>query len=373
MSRQKQGGKPAETKDGGTLAAAHTTASGQRQTDILSAGSPGLSAWLKEHGEEPFRAGQILRWVCQRQADSFEEMTDIKKDLRERLARDFVVPRLALLDQAESGDGSVKYLFGLSDGQAVEAVLMAERDHYTLCVSSQVGCAMGCAFCRTGAMGLSRNLTAGEIVAQVRDALTLAPGKMRLTNLVFMGMGEPLANYDNLVAAITLLMDADRGFAFAGRKVTVSTAGIAPNIPRLGRDTRASLAVSLNAVDDALRTRLMPINATYPIEDLLAACNRFPLQKGRRITFEYVLLAGVNDSVTEAKKLASLLHPKRAKVNLIPYNPHDASPFSRPSERAVRDFQQVLLDRHYTTVIRKSRGADIHAACGQLRAKALGE
>ncbi|MFH2098922.1 MAG: 23S rRNA (adenine(2503)-C(2))-methyltransferase RlmN [Pseudomonadota bacterium] len=342
------------------------------QSDILDLGAPGLSAWLKARGIAPYRTAQILRWICLRQMDRFEDMTDLGKDLREELAQNFTIPRLDVLERAESSDGSEKFLFGLADGQSVEAVLMPERDHHTLCVSSQIGCAMGCAFCRTGAEGLSRNLTAGEMVAQVRDVLAMLQGPDRLTNLVFMGMGEPLANYENLRTALSLILDAHQGLSFAGRRVTVSTAGLASKIVGLGQDTRVNLAISLNAVDDETRSAIMPVNRIHPIRDLLAACDAFPLRPGRRITFEYVLLAGVNDSLAEARELARMLSPRRAKINLIPFNPHDRAPYDRPDEAAVLAFQQVLLKANFTAVIRQSKGADIAAACGQLRAARQG-
>jgi 23S rRNA (adenine2503-C2)-methyltransferase len=270
---------------------------------------------------------------------------------------------------AESEDGSRKYRLRLADGAAVEAVVMPERDHSTLCVSSQVGCAMGCRFCRTGEHGLVRNLTRGEIVAQVRDLVREADPGLPPTNIVFMGMGEPLANFDALVGALDTLTDNDYGLKFSGQRITVSTAGLVPRMADLGRKTRVNLAVSLNATEDETRTRLMPINRTYPLQTLLDACRRYPLQKGRRITFEYILIAGVNDSEADARRLAKLLRPNRSKINLIPFNPHPGSVFSRPSEETILSFQKILLDSHYTTIIRRSKGQDIAAACGQLAAK----
>ncbi|MFP4475477.1 MAG: 23S rRNA (adenine(2503)-C(2))-methyltransferase RlmN [Desulfatibacillaceae bacterium] len=327
-----------------------------------------LALWLSEQGQRPYRTGQILRWIHHRQMDDFSTMSDISKELRAKLAASFTVDRLPVEQTETSRDGTVKFLHRLRDGERIESVLIPERDHSTLCVSTQVGCAMGCAFCRTGSGGLVRNLTPGEIIAQVRDAALFAGEQGRLTNLVFMGMGEPLANYDNLVAALGIITSADHGLAFAGRRVTVSTAGLASKIPLLGADTSANLAISLNAATDEVRDRIMPVNKRWNMEALLAACRNFPLRKGRRITFEYVLLAGVNDTESDAGKLVKLLHGIPAKINLIPYNPHDESPFSRPAPEAVQRFQDILHDRHMTSVIRKSKGDDILAACGQLRA-----
>jgi len=343
---------------------------GQTATDIKSFTRSRLIHWLERHEIKPYRAGQILRWVHQRQVDRFEAMSDLGLALRELLDRSFTIERLKIAQIEASVDGSQKYLFELADGQSVETVLIPERTHYTLCVSSQVGCAMGCRFCLTGRGGLERNLTAGEIVAQVRDVLRNLPGPMRLTNIVFMGMGEPLANFENLVDALEILTDNAAGFGFAGRRITVSTVGIVPRIAELGQRTTVNLAVSLNAADDATRSRLMPINRTYPLDSLVEACARYPLRPHRRITFEYILLKGVNDSAEDARRLARLLHPVRAKLNLIPFNAYEGGPFEEPSEAVVRQFQEILLQRRYTAVIRRSKGRDISAACGQLRGRA---
>jgi 23S rRNA (adenine2503-C2)-methyltransferase len=327
-----------------------------------------LAAWLEARGIQAYRAGQILRWVHRRQADSFEVMSDLGVSLREMLRREFGIERLAVDRVETSADGSKKYLFRLSDGKRIESVLIPERNHDTLCVSSQVGCALGCRFCLTGKGGLERNLSTGEIVAQVRDVARDLPGPEGLTNLVFMGMGEPLANFENLVDAIEILTDNGAGFSFAGRRITVSTAGVAPRIPELGQRTPVNLAVSLNAADNETRSRLMPINRTYPIEALIDACARYPLRPYRRITFEYILLEGINDSEEDARRLARLLRPVRAKINLIPFNSHAGSLYREPPEAVISSFQEILLKAHYTAVIRRSKGRDISAACGQLRA-----
>jgi len=338
-------------------------------TDIIELDREQLVAWLAARKIAAYRAEQIQKWVYLRQADSFEVMTDLSKEIRNLLSRRFVIGRLAAGPIETSRDGSRKYLFKLNDGKAIESVLIPERDHYTLCVSSQVGCAQDCSFCLTAAGGFERNLTRGEIIAQVRDIKNELDDPLRLTNLVFMGMGEPLANYKNLVSALTVITDNDAGLRLASRRVTVSTAGLVPRMIDLGRDTRVNLAVSLNATENATRSRLMPINRTYPLEDLLAACRQYTPAPGRRITFEYILIKGVNDSTKDARRLAKLLRPIRCKINLIPYNPHEGSDFDRPSEEVIQAFFKVLFDKNYTVIVRRSKGQDISAACGQLRAR----
>jgi 23S rRNA (adenine2503-C2)-methyltransferase len=337
------------------------------QRNILENTPKELAAWLAGKGQKSFHLDQILRWLYQRQASAFDQMTDISKALRALLAQDFSIDRLKLVKTAASSDGAKKFLYELADGNCIESVLLPEKGHYTLCVSSQVGCAMNCAFCRTGRDGFIRNLTLGEIVCQVRDTALALENPESLTNLVFMGMGEPLANYENLIAALDILTDNDWGMRFSGRRVTVSTAGLVPQIPLLGKDSRVKLAVSLNAADDATRDAIMPINKKWPIKELLAACRAFPLKAGRRVTFEFVLLKGINDSIAHAKKLAALLGGFPCKINLIAYNPHDQSDFERPEEQTLLAFQDVLLQKHFTVIIRDSKGGDIAAACGQLR------
>ena len=297
-------------------------------------------------------------------------MTDIGKATQRLLEDHFSLRPLEQVTREVSADGSRKYLFRLKDGHPIESVLIPERNHNTLCISSQAGCAQKCRFCFTGAMGFIRNLSQGEIVAQIRDVSADMEAPETLTNIVFMGMGEPLANYANLVRSIHLLLNNDWGFGLARRRVTVSTAGLVPRIADLGRETPVNLAVSLNATDNALRDRLMPINKTYPIESLLEACRRYPLPPQRRITFEYILLKGVNDSKAHARQLARLLRPIRSKINLIPFNSHKACAYQRPSKKVVDNFQSILLDQHYTVIVRSSKGADISAACGQLGAGA---
>jgi len=337
--------------------------------DIKNFSEETLIRWLDPYGAASYRAGQILRWIYHKGACSFSEMTDLSKDLRRTISERLIISKLERKQVQTSRDGSRKYLFRLEDGQHVESVLIPERGHWTLCISSQVGCGMGCAFCLTGRGGLSRNLEPSEIVNQVcavRDDLS-DPGS--LTNVVFMGMGEPLANYQAVVQAIQTLV-GQNGLQLSSRRVTVSTAGLVPRIDDLGRDVNVNLAISLNGADDETRNKLMPINRKYPIEKLLAACRRFPLPSRRMITFEYVLMAGVNDTFRDAERLTKLLRPLRAKINLIPFNPFEGCAFQRPDEETVLAFQKVLMDRHYTAIIRHSKGADIGAACGQLTASA---
>ena len=258
--------------------------------DIVDLTRDELVSWLAEHQIESYRAKQIQKWIYLKQVDDFEVMSDLSKDIRRLLAEHFVIRRLEAERIETSRDGSRKYLFKLIDGKRIESVLIPERDHYTLCISSQVGCAQGCLFCMTAVGGFERNLTRGEIIAQVRDIKNDLDDPMRLTNIVFMGMGEPLANYRNLVDAIAVITDTDAGLRFASRRVTVSTVGLVPKLEVLGRDTRVNLAVSLNAAEDETRSRLMPINRHYPLNKLLEACGRYSPAPGRRITFEYILL-----------------------------------------------------------------------------------
>ena len=343
-----------------------------KKTNILEFSRDQLHTWLADQGIAAYRADQIQKWIYLRQADNFDVMTDLSKDIRLLLSHQFKIGRLETELVETSRDGSVKYLFKLDDGKRIESVLIPESDHYTLCVSSQAGCAQDCRFCMTAVGGFDRNLTRGEIVAQARDIKKNLGDEKRLTNIVFMGMGEPLANYRNLVAAIGVLTDNEAGLRFASRRVTVSTAGLVSKITALGRDTRVNLAVSLNAADDKTRTRLMPINRKYPLEKLMQACRQYLPAPGRRITFEYILIKGINDSAEDAERLAKLLRPIRCKVNLIPFNPHEGCDFKRPAEAVIQAFYDILFAKNYTVIIRRSKGQDISAACGQLRARSMG-
>ena len=344
-----------------------------KKTDLLEITHEQLVSWLTDQGIAAYRADQIQKWIYLRQADNFDFMTDLSKDIRSMLSQQFKIGRLETELVETSRDGSSKYLFKLNDGKRIESVLIPERDHYTLCVSSQAGCAQDCRFCLTAVGGFERNLSRGEIVAQVRDIKKDLGGQKRLTNIVFMGMGEPLANYKNLVSAIGILTDNDVGLRFASRRVTVSTAGLVPKITALGRDTRVNLAVSLNATDNKTRNRLMPINRKYPLEKLMESCRQYHPAPGRRITFEYILIKGINDSADDAERLAKLLRPIRCKVNLIPFNTYEGCDFERPAEAVIQAFYDILFAKNYTVIIRRSKGEDISAACGQLKARSIGK
>ena len=328
-----------------------------------------LILWLENRNIKPYRAKQILKWIYVRQAENFEMMTDVGKDTRKCLARHFSINRLEKARTETSQDGSKKFLFKLIDGKYIESVLIPEKNHYTLCISSQVGCAQGCRFCLTGRGGWVRNLTKGEIIAQVRDVANDLDNSKRLTNIVMMGMGEPLANYSNVVGAVGTITDSEVGLGFSDRRLTISTSGLVPKLSPLGRDTGVNLAISLNATDNKTRDMLMPINRKYPLEKLLDACARYPLTPRRKITFEYIMIKGVNDSEEDAKRLAGLLRPIRAKINLIPFNTFEGSDFERPEEQVVFTFKEILNKNNYTAVIRQSKGQDISAACGQLSTK----
>ncbi len=333
-----------------------------------------LGRFLAHLGEKPFRARQIYRWLHRKGAASFDEMTDLPAGLRRLLAERTALSALEVEEERRSVDGTIKWKWRTADGKFVESVYLPEPDRRTLCVSTQVGCAVGCTFCLTGTMGLARNLTPGEIVDQVARAnrrlveLGEGPAPRPLTNLVFMGMGEPLHNYEGLKVALGILLSED-GPNFSHRHVTVSTSGLVPQMRRLGEDTEVKLAVSLNATTDTQRDALMPVNRRYPIAELLEACRAFPMKRGRRITFEYVLLGGVNDTDADAERLARLVRGIPAKVNLIPYNDNPGLGFTAPDPRRVEAFQAILIARQITAVVRKNRGRDISAACGQLAAE----
>jgi 23S rRNA (adenine2503-C2)-methyltransferase len=337
------------------------------KTNLLTLGFEGLKEFVAGLGMAGYRAGQVARWIYSEGLESFDGMTNISKADRGILNDNACIEYIRLMGRQVSQDKTEKFLFGLHDGEMVESVLIPEEDRLTLCVSSQAGCALGCRFCLTGAGGYRRDLLPHEITGQVLLARKMArPGV--LTNLVLMGMGEPLLNAGNVFEALSRLTDP-RMFSISTRRITLSTAGVVPGIKKLGESgLGVNLAVSINAADDATRDMLMPINRKYPLRDLMRALKDFPLAPRRRITIEYVLLKGVNDSVSDAARLAVLLRGLRCKVNLIPFNEHEGSTFRRPDEGAVLRFQQTLAARHYTAFIRESRGTDILAACGQLRA-----
>lgn len=339
------------------------------QTDIKELSRDQLVTWVKSHNVQPYRADQILKWVYLRQADTFDEMSDLGKKFRQLLSHHFTISRLETAGVETSQDGSRKYLFTLKDGKRIESVLIPEKNHYTLCISSQVGCAQRCRFCLTAKTGFVRNLSKDEIISQVRDVANQLDGPMRLTNIVLMGMGEPLANYDNVVEAVKMITNNKIGLGISNRRITISTAGLVAKLADLGRDTAVNLAISLNATDNQTRDMLMPINRKYPIEKLLEACAQYPLLPRRRITFEYILIKGINDSRRDAERLAKILRPIRAKINLIPLNTYEGCDFERPAESAIENFKEILSSKHYTAIIRHSKGQDISAACGQLSGK----
>jgi 23S rRNA (adenine2503-C2)-methyltransferase len=323
-------------------------------------------------GEKPFRARQLFRWLHQRGATSFDQMTDLSKALREQLKARATVGALTKDLEQRSVDGTIKYRWKTHDGKLIESVYMPSPERKTLCVSTQVGCAMGCRFCATATLGLVRHLTPSEIVAQVHAVnrevrqnegvtKTLRP----LTNLVFMGMGEPLHNFENLKAALAILEHED-GPNFSSRHITVSTVGLVPMIERFGQETDVKLAISLNASDDETRDRIMPVNKRWKIADLMEACRRFPLKQGRRITFEYVLMEGVNDTDEDARRLAALLKGVPAKVNLIQYNENPGLGFHTTVDNRAERFRELLDRAGVAAFIRANRGRDIAAACGQL-------
>lgn len=349
------------------------------KTNLKSLTPQQMAAFVHDAGLPLFRARQLLHWIYEKYARSIDDITELSQTLRKRLAEQSYISNLILLKRQISGDGTEKFLFALEDGESIESVLIPDKDRLTLCISSQVGCAMGCLFCLTGTLGFKRNLKAYEIVDQgIAVSRIIAPRKC--TNIVFMGMGEPLSNFDEVVESLWRMTDLMK---ISKRRITLSTAGIVPKILELGgaggsvgrtrltpraRAPRVNLAISLNATTDKVRDMLMPINNTYPLKSLIDACRRFPLEPRRRITFEYVMLNGINDSTADAKRLITLLKGIPSKVNLIPFNPYRGCGFRRPSDETVHTFQKILLDAHITALIRKSKGQDILAACGQLKA-----
>lgn len=340
------------------------------KTDLKNLTLPGLEQFLQGKGKERFRATQIFKWIYQHDARSFEEMTNISKDLRLELDSTACISSLEPETVEEGVDGTRKYLFNLGDGNAVESVLIPDEGRNTLCISSQAGCAMGCEFCLTGTYKLTRNLTTAEIVNQImavrRDVRQIGE---EIRNIVMMGMGEPLHNLDNVIPAIQIMIDGN-GLQLSNRRVTVSTCGLVPEMKRLGQEIpNVNLAVSLNATTDELRDRIMPINRRYPIRELLDTCREFPLPGRRKVTFEYVMIGGMNDTLDDAKRLLRLINDIPNKVNLIPFNEHEGCDFKAPTQASVDAFHKYLIDRHVTVITRSSRGDDISAACGQLKGR----
>ncbi|HEY1392607.1 MAG TPA: 23S rRNA (adenine(2503)-C(2))-methyltransferase RlmN [Methylibium sp.] len=349
--------------------------------NLLDFDLDGLAAFCEGLGEKRFRATQLFRWIHQKGASDFEQMSDLAKSLRGKLAGAAEVRPLTVISEHASADGTVKWLFDVGGGNAVETVFIPEDDRGTLCVSSQAGCAVGCRFCSTGHQGFSRNLTTGEILAQLWHAEHALRARLKpkagergegddkrvVTNVVMMGMGEPLQNYGALVPALRVMLD-DHGYGLSRRRVTVSTSGVVPMIDRLREDCPVALAVSLHAPNDALRDELVPLNRKYPIDELLDACLRY-LDKAPRdfITFEYCMLDGVNDTPAHARELVELVRGRvSCKLNLIPFNPFPQSGLRRSSNARVQAFAQVLIEAGIVTTVRKTRGDDIDAACGQL-------
>ncbi|MFN6961160.1 MAG: 23S rRNA (adenine(2503)-C(2))-methyltransferase RlmN [Rhodocyclaceae bacterium] len=345
-------------------------------TNLLDFDIEGLTAWFAQLGEKPFRARQVLSWMHRFGVDDFGQMTDVAKSLRAKLADIAEIRGPVPVRDGMAADGTRKWLLDVGQCNAVETVFIPEAGRGTLCVSTQVGCALACAFCSTGRQGFNRNLTTAEIIGQLWHANRMLGAVKRpgmgdtkervISNVVLMGMGEPLANYDNVVAALKLMLD-DHAYGLSRRRVTVSTAGMVPAIDRLRNDCPVALAVSLHAATDALRDELVPLNRKYPLRELMAACRRY-LENAPRdfITFEYVLLAGVNDRVDDARALVKLVRGIPCKFNLIPFNPFPDSGFRKPSSESVRRFQEILMAADIVTTVRKTRGDEIDAACGQL-------
>ncbi len=349
--------------------------------NLLDFDLEGLAAWCEQLGEKRFRAVQLFRWIHQKGASDFTEMTDLARSLREKLPGSCTITSLPVLSRQDSADGTIKWLFDVGGGNAVETVFIPEEDRGTLCISSQAGCAVGCRFCSTGHQGFSRNLTTGEILAQLWQAefflrKHLKRNERVITNVVMMGMGEPLQNYNALVPALRVMLD-DHGYGLSRRRVTVSTSGVVPMMDRLAQDCPVALAVSLHAPSDALRSDLVPLNLKYPIAELLDACLRYlPAAPRDFITFEYCMLDGVNDQPHHAQELLALVrgHAGRGvpcKINLIPFNPFPGSGLLCSPRPVVQQFARILSEGGLVTTVRKTRGDDIDAACGQLAGDVL--
>ncbi len=327
-----------------------------------------LESFVVKWGEPKYRAQQVMSWLYHKRVTDVEAMTNLSKGFRSKLAAEAYISDARVIARTISDDNlAIKYLFELTDGVQVESVLMYDQDRVTVCVSSQVGCAMGCDFCATGKMGFFRNLTAAEILDQLTAIERELDGKKAVTNVVFMGMGEPLANYDVLLKAIRLMASPD-GLRLSEKRMTVSTVGLVPRIRQFTREgLKCNLALSLNATTDEVRTRLMPINTRYPIDEALDAAGEWARMAKRKVTLEYVLIRNVNDSIADAKRLRKLMSGLPCKLNLIPFNEIEDSEFRRPELDRIERFRQIVADGHYVAPIRFSRGTDIAAACGQLR------
>ncbi len=339
--------------------------------NLLDLDRPGLQAFFVELGEKPFRASQVIKWIYQGGVADFDEMTNLSKALRDKLKQHAEVRAPEIATEQYSNDGTIKWALRLDSGNCIESVFIPEADRATLCISSQVGCALECSFCSTAQQGFNRNLSVGEIIGQLWVAnralnVTPRPDQRVISNVVLMGMGEPLLNFDNVVKAMSLMMDDD-SYGLSKRRVTLSTSGVIPAMDRLKEVSDVSLAVSLHAPNDELRNQLVPLNRKYPIKELLAACRRYVIDgPRRRVTFEYVMLDGVNDSLEQARALVRLLRDVPAKVNLIPFNPFPGTGYRTSSWARINAFRDILMEAGLMTMTRKTRGDDIDAACGQL-------
>jgi len=339
-----------------------------RKVDLKNLSPSELERFIASFGKERYRSVQILRWLYQKGAHSIEEMTNLAKTFRQQLSQVCAISTLDPLRIEEARDGTKKFLFQLEDGNRIESVLIPDKKRLTLCLSTQVGCALGCRFCLTGKSGWKRDLKASEILNQILSVRESLADRTSITNVVLMGMGEPLANYENTLKAIELMIHPD-AFKFSSRRITLSTAGLLPELEKLAKEKmQFRLAVSLNAPDEETRSHLMPINRRYPLKMVLEICRKFPLRRRARITFEYVLLEGINDSPEDARRLIRILRGIPSKVNLIPLNEAPGIPFKRPPEEKVKKFQEILMEGGLTAIVRTSKGTEISAACGQLQA-----
>ena len=324
-----------------------------------------IEGFISGLGKEKYRARQLMKWIYKAGAADFSQMTDLSRDFRAELAGKARIGTLHIEEVQASADGTRKVLFRLDDGLFIESVIIPGKNDRTLCVSTQAGCRMKCSFCLTGKPKFRRNLLPAEIVGQITGAKFGVPEGKEVDNIVLMGMGEPLDNYDNVLKAIRIIT-SEYGLAISPRKITISTCGLPESIIRLGLDVPVNLAISLNAPDDEIRSALMPVNRKHPIAELIRACRDYSMPNRRRITFEYILIAGVNDSRACAEKLARLLRGVRCKINLIAFNEYPGSQYKTPTARAVEEFRAILVKQGYTAILRKSKGRDILAACGQL-------
>ena len=343
-----------------------------QKVDLKNLSQSELEEFIASFGKERYRSIQILRWLYQKGVHAIDQMTNLSKRFRDELSQVSFVSNLHFLKVEQDRDGTKKFLFQLEDGNRIESVLIPDKKRLTLCVSTQSGCALGCRFCLTGRNGFKRNLSVSEILNQILSVREMLVDEKSITNVVLMGMGEPLANYENTLKAIGLMANPD-AFKFSSRRVTLSTVGLLPELERLAQEKiQFRLAISLNASDEDSRSHLMPINRHYPLRKVLEACRNFPLRPRARITFEYVLVEGVNDSPQDARRLLRLLKGIPSKVNLIPLNEAPGIPFKKPSEEKILQFQEILMEGGLTAIVRKSKGAEISAACGQLQGGGAG-